>query len=464
MKRVILLFLFLTMICTTFAQKLTVESFEVKPMDLSASTSPRLDKNDVPCALVKVLMVDDISRVVGNVIGEVENRGTEKWVYLSADTKMMKIVPARHVPLTITFADYGVKAVESKVTYELTLTEAQAAQQVQTQKLVINYTPKDAMVLIDSEPQQGNGHVEVVLPLGEHAYMIAANGYITAEGTVKLNGGSQRVITEQLEKKVSATVATVQQPLQNVSAPIVQTPQLPVEPFSFGGVSFRMVRVDGGTFQMGSNDSDADSDEKPVHQVTLSDYYIGETEVTQALWEAVMGSTVRQQRDKVNTSWSMRGEGPNYPMYFVSWEECQEFVEKLNAQTGRTFRLPTEAEWEYAARGGNKPKGYKYSGSDDIGSVAWYDGNSGNTTHEVKKKQANELGLYDMSGNVWEWCQDRKGDYSNSAQTNPIGPSSGSNRVYRGGSWYSGARTCRSSYRNYDSPSIRGSLGFRLAL
>ncbi len=219
MKRVILLFLFLTMICTTFAQKLTVESFEVKPMDLSASTSSRLDKNDVPCALVKVLMVDDISRVVGNVIGEVENRGTEKWVYLSADTKMMKIVPARHVPLTITFADYGVKAVESKVTYELTLTEAQAAQQVKTQKLVINYTPKNATVLIDSKLYNGSGRVEAELPLGEHTYVIAANGYISAEATVKLNGGRERVFTEQLEKE-SVVITTQETEVQETEVPM----------------------------------------------------------------------------------------------------------------------------------------------------------------------------------------------------------------------------------------------------
>ena len=219
------------------------------------------------------------------------------------------------------------------------------------------------------------------------------------------------------------------------------------------GVTFNMVRVDGGTFQMGSNDSDAYGDEKPVHQVTLSGYSIGETEVTQALWEAVMGS---------NPSYK---KGSSLPVEQVSREDCQEFITRLNQKTGRTFRLPTEAEWEFAARGGNKSRGYKYSGSNNIGEVAWYIGNSGSETHAVKTKQSNELGIYDMSGNVYEWCQDWKGTYSSSAQTNPSGPSSGSNRVYRGGGWYCYARRCRSSLRfNYTPASRIDSFGFRLAL
>ena len=205
-----------------FAQELTVKSFEMVPMDLSASTNPRLDLNNQPCALVKVQLVDDISRVEGNVIGQVVNRGTEKWVYLTAGTKMMKIVPVRHLPLLITFADYGVKAVEGKVTYELTLAESQTIpeQQLKKQKLVINFQPASAMVLIDSKPYTGKGHVEVELPLGEHTYMIAATGYITAEGTVKLNGGNQRVLNETLEKE---TVNTMTQPATTQTQAIVPT-------------------------------------------------------------------------------------------------------------------------------------------------------------------------------------------------------------------------------------------------
>jgi len=237
--------------------------------------------------------------------------------------------------------------------------------------------------------------------------------------------------------------------------------------FKVGNVEFKMIRVEGGTFMMGSRDNDADAfdDEKPQHQVTLSDYYIGETQVTQTLWEAVMGTNVRQQRDKADSSWPLRGEGADYSMYYVSWDECQKFIRELNRLTGKTFRLPTEAEWEFAARGGNKSRGTKYAGSNDISTVAWYDYNSGSKTHLVKGKSPNELGLYDMSGNVWEWCQDWSGRYNSSSQTNPTGSASGSNRVLRGGSWRNIARDCRVVNRiNYGPGRRFRNVGFRLSL
>lgn len=222
------------------------------------------------------------------------------------------------------------------------------------------------------------------------------------------------------------------------------------------GVSFKMIRVEGGTFTMGATSeqgSDFVDDDKPAHRVTLSSYYIGETEVTQALWEAVMGSNPSNFK------------GANHPVENVSWNDCKIFISKLNAITGKTFRLPTEAEWEYAARGGKKSKGYKYSGSNTLGNVAWYGDNSGNETHDVKTKSPNELGLYDMSGNVWEWCQDWYDDYSSSSQTNPTGPSSGSLRVSRGGGWWGGASYCRMSGRGRSKPDLRDHIvGLRLAL
>ena len=222
------------------------------------------------------------------------------------------------------------------------------------------------------------------------------------------------------------------------------------------GVSFKMIAVKGGTFTMGATSeqgSDVDSDEKPTHRVTLNDYYIGETEVTQALWEAVMGS---------NPSYF---KGSNLPVERVSWEDCQEFISRLNSLTGENFSLPTEAEWEYAARGGNKSKGYKYSGSNNIDHVAWCYGSISGNTHAVKQKQANELGLYDMSGNVYEWCLDWYGSYSSGSQTNPIGPSSGEYRVLRGGSWHLNPRGCRVSSRNDSRPGTRiGCYGLRVCL
>lgn len=221
------------------------------------------------------------------------------------------------------------------------------------------------------------------------------------------------------------------------------------------GVRFTMVAVKGGTFTMGATyddaEVDAEVDEEPAHKVTLSDYYIGQTEVTQALWEAVMGSNPSNHK------------GDNLPVENVSWDDCQVFIQKLNQLTGKQFRLPTEAEWEYAARGGRKSRDYKYAGDDYIGSVAWYSGNSGYETHPVATKQANELGIYDMSGNVWEWCSDWFGGYQSSSQSDPQGPSSGSRRVYRGGcsifAW-----GCRVSFRDCNTPDFcNTNLGLRLS-
>ena len=237
------------------------------------------------------------------------------------------------------------------------------------------------------------------------------------------------------------------------------------ETFMVKGVTFTMVRVERGTFTMGATSeqgSDINSNEKPAHQVTLTqDYYIGQTEVTQALWQAVMGN---------NPSYF---KGDNRPVDRVSWNDCQTFITKLNQLTGREFRLPTEAEWEFAARGGNQSQGYKYAGSDDLDAVAWYSdnipsqssGNAGYGTQTVATKAPNELGLYDISGNVWEWCQDWYSSYSSGAQTDPTGPSSGSDRVLRCGSWSSRAGGCRVSYRVYYDPSLRDYyFGLRLAL
>ena len=237
-------------------------------------------------------------------------------------------------------------------------------------------------------------------------------------------------------------------------------PQGPDEPgITVEEVSSNMIKVKGGTFKMGSDDSESDSDERPIHSVTLDDYYIGKTEVTQGLWEAVMGT---------NPSYF---KGSNKPVECVSWDDCQEFIAKLNDLTGLEFRLPTEAEWEYAARGGNKSQGYKYAGSNTIDEVAWYSDNAEDVgessrdygTHPVGTKAPNELGLYDMSGNVWEWCSDWRGKYSSSAQSNPTGPKSGSNRVERGAGWDNDARRCRVTYRGYYSPDASSNhLGFRL--
>ena len=222
--------------------------------------------------------------------------------------------------------------------------------------------------------------------------------------------------------------------------------------FTVKGVSFVMKPVAGGKFQMGS----IGINEKPIHSVTLDSYYIGQTEVTQALWEAVMGSNPSNFK------------GNNLPVEQVSWNDCQTFITKLNQLTGQKFRLPTEAEWEYAAYGGQYSRGYKYSGSNTtLTDVAWYEDNSGKKTNPVATKQPNELGLYDMSGNVYEWCQDGYDEnyYKNSPSKNPSGPTSGYFRVTRGGSWSNGTWCCRVCYRDFDGLSKRKDyLGLRLAL
>jgi formylglycine-generating enzyme required for sulfatase activity len=229
-----------------------------------------------------------------------------------------------------------------------------------------------------------------------------------------------------------------------------------------------MVWVEGGTFQMGS--SNGEDREKPVHNVTVQGFYMGKYEVTQREWQEIMGSNPSNRK------------GDALPVERVSWLDAVEYCNRRSRREGLApayrgsgeniscdfsaagYRLPTEAEWEYAAKGGNKdPMAYEYAGSNSPGGVAWYTDNSGGSTHQVGTKQPNSLGLYDMSGNVWEWCWDRYGNYSGSAQTDPQGPSTGLYPVVRGGSWYSSARYVRSAYRGNNTPSYRdGNIGFRV--
>ncbi len=248
---------------------------------------------------------------------------------------------------------------------------------------------------------------------------------------------------------------TVQHPLQLTDAVRMDGNTLR---FTVDGMeySYKMIYVSGGSYTMGASDSDEDAfdKEKPQHSVVVNSFYMGRTEVTQALWKAVM---------KNNPS---HWKGTSLPVELVSYNDVEEFIVKLNSITGRNFRLPTEAEWEFAARGGNCSMGYKYSGSDNIDSVAWFDGNSGGKTHPVAQKRANELGLYDMTGNVYEKCSDWYEDYGDAPQSNPNGPFSGSARVCRGGSWAAKTIYCRVSYRSTIGPTKDGrtGIGFRLAL
>lgn len=228
-----------------------------------------------------------------------------------------------------------------------------------------------------------------------------------------------------------------------------------IQTFTVNGVSFKMIKVEGGTFTMGDEDDNIEAfNSQPAHPVTLSTFLIGQTEVTQELWEAVLGRKPSIDR------------GDKQPVESVSYYDCMNFLMKLNELTGMHFRLPFEAEWEYAARGGNLSNGFLYSGSNDPLEVAWYYDNSGNPVprHKpVAKKSPNELGIYDMSGNVFEWCMDWYENYSSESQTNPTGPNSGTKRVIRGGSYNSNIVLCRVTSRWYEYPYIRNiNMGLRL--
>lgn len=294
--------------------------------------------------------------------------------------------------------------------------------------LNVESTPDLAIVKVDGK-NVGTTPLLTKLLAGKHKIEIVKEGYKPHSQDIVIEHNKELSLNKPLVKQAAAKVA-------GASDYVIE-----------------MVYVQGGTFQMGSNYGE--SDEKPVHSVTLDDFYIGKYEVTQAQWRAVMGS---------NPS---RFKGDSLPVEMVSWNEVQEFIKRLNAKTGKTYRLPTEAEWEYAARGGNRSKGYKYSGSNKIKDVAWYIGNSGYKTHPVGTRKPNELGVYDMSGNVCEWCQDgyRYDTYSSSPQKNPQGPSSGPFWVLRGGSWYDYFFRCRSANRIYYGPDHRDIYcGFRLVL
>ena len=365
------------LLCATFsfAQELKVKSFIHNDMNLEARVGGgRTDLNGKQCALIKVMVRDNILKCKGGNIGDIITEGVVKKIFVSPTTKFLEFEFQYNFPLKVTFADYGIKSLAEGGTYTITLV--------------------DANVVI----QQANAQMPIVK--------------------------------------------------QTLSNPNV----IPIE---VNGQTFNMIKVEGGLFTMGATPemTKADNDEKPAHKVTLSTYYIGETEVTQELWKAVMGN---------NPSYF---KGNNLPVESISWNDCQTFIRKLNNLTGKYFRLPTEAEWEFAARGGNNSALCQYSGNPDIDKVAWYGENSGKKPHPVASKTANQLGLYDMSGNVWEWCQDWKGSYTIDDQIDPAGSSNGSFRINRGGCWGSNAWFCRSSTRCFIAPDRkRNYIGFRLAL
>ena len=250
--------------------------------------------------------------------------------------------------------------------------------------------------------------------------------------------------------------------------------------FTVGDITFKMKYVQGGTFNMGAQSTDPNGDnydadasviEEPVHSVTVSSFYMGEYVITQALWESLMYETPNAESE--NVWFEGCGLGADYPAYYITYNDVKNFITALNSfarytnqlTEGEYFRMPTEAEWEFAARGGNNSMGYKYAGSNNVNDVAWYVQNSPESTQKVGQKQPNELGLYDMSGNVMEWCSDYYGAYSEEEQTNPIGASYGHYRVLRGGVYLRPATLCRITDRSYALENTRVTYyGARLVL
>ena len=374
--------------------------------------------------------------------------------------------------------------ISTNVTWASTNTDVALVSVVNGDASVVANLPGDALIIATPEGanvQSDTCRVTVIRPIGD----------INCDGLVDVSdvnliidfvlGKKEAEINEfsDFDDNGIIDVSDVNTLIDAVLGKADIIPGMKTKTFTVNGVSFKMVAVEGGTFTMGATaeqGSDYESNERPTHEVILSDFCISATEVTQDLWEAVMGSNPSYFNGHGNSDYGSNHSYYNYgtnlqrPVESVSWYDCQTFITKLNALTGKTFRLPTEAEWEYAARGGNKSRGYKYAGSNNVGDVAWYydplDSSSLDYgTHAVGSKSPNELGLYDMSGNVYEWCSDYFGDYSSAAQTNPTGPTSGFYRVYRGGDWSHYARDCRVSRRSDLTTGFRGNgLGLRLAL
>jgi len=441
MKRLIAFILQTFCVIVMQAQNLAVQSFRMDETDLTANTAGTtvIDQNGNKCALIKVETTLRGFTFDAGTLGVVktENHVGEVWVYVPEGVKRLSIFHEDYMPIR----DYDLGMMLRRArTYVLRLSasQQQAAEEAPTSQFVIfQVSPANATIELNGEilPVH-NGSATKMMPFGSYDYRVQAPDYMPQAGKVVVDDPKQpHVVSALLKREGEDRLVTV------------------------GSVTFTMIPVKGGTFQMGATKEqtgEARKDEKPVHTVTLDNFQIGETEVSQALWREVMGSNPSTYK------------GNDLPVTNVTWEDCQEFIKKLNERTGKQFRLPTEAEWEFAARGGTASKGYMFSGSDEVRSVAWHNRDSNRDRHNgpyaIKSKDPNELGIYDMSGNVNEWCQDWFGDYTADPQTNPQGPATGKEHVYRGGSWWYYGMSCRVSRRNSGVKDVRGVIGLRLAM
>ena len=445
MRKILLFLLFLTAINTTLAQELKVKSFKVATSDLTAQTQPRKDLNDRNCALIKVGIALDGVKFDGSIMGEPVQKLGEYWVYMPQGVSMLQVLHKDYTPLMINFFDYDIGKVESGVTYVLTLTKPALSTEQQTQSLTIKYAPLTASVLVDNKFVKGaNGVAQIALPVGQHSFIVACDGYESEEGMVKLKASAPSNLQITLSKEATSALdnqsTVAQQSIETTVTYSDLTLAIPVK----DDIKIEMIWVNPGTFTLKYGEGEFSS---TVTYTFDKDFFIGKYEVTQALWKAVMGS---------NPS---KFKGDNRPVEQVSWNDCQEFISKLNVMTGRKFRLPTDLELLYAGRGGNKSKGYQYSGSNHVTDVAWCKENS-KKTQPVGLKQPNELGIFDMTGNVWEWCLNKANSFTPDSADNQ----EGAGYCVYGGGWYNEGSACSFPCVDKMPPEFNDAIGLRLAL
>lgn len=439
MRRLTLLFS-LSMHLFVMSQTITITEFKLDESDLTANTAGTIviDQNGDKCALVKIETTEfGFSFDVGALgVVKTEQHTGEVWVYVPEGVKRLSISHPKYEK--IRDYDLGMSLKKAR-TYLMKIYVKKAdTDNVELGAIDVKSMPIGAEVYVDAISVGKTPLVFSKLIPGTHKVVIKNEGYYDYESTVDISEGKVVVIDEKLAKSCD-----IERSADRIS-------------ITTKGVSFNLVKVEGGSFLMGATEEQgkAPTDEYPVHRVSLSDYYIGETEVTNELWTAVMG-----------TNPSIYYSDPNQPVNNVTWYDCQKFINRLSSITGLHFSLPTEAQWEFAARGGKYSKNYKYSGGDKIKTVGWYKSNSKGLLKNVKQLRPNELGLYDMSGNAYEWCSDWYGLYKNRDETDPKGIEMGTNKVNRGASAGEKEALLRVSSRFSNNPNGKFQcLGLRLVV
>ena len=419
MKHSLILILFALLGSTAFAQELKVIEFRADMTMTDAAKNPKKDANGVNCGLIRMGLVIPDAQFEGDIIAS-EYKDGEWWLYMMKGANWLTIKTKRYLPLR-----YEFEAIQSNVTYVMNVERPQVAYDGPTGIVKISCNIKDADVYIDGEKMSSVTPYEYRGPEGQHEVEIRANGYNRERTTIDI----------KLNKKLTHNVTL-----------------RPAGSFQLEGISYEMVKVQGGSFMMGSAAKPEDKNfplnyAQPQHEVVLRPYSIGKTEVTQALWEKVMGS---------NPSVHI---GANLPVENVTYDDCLEFISRLNSMSGQSFRLPTEAEWEYAARNRGATDPDECAGGSPS-KVAQTD-----AVAAVCGKTANALGIFDMSGNVAEWCSDWIATYPSGKTVAPQGPDSGSQRVVRGGHAGGNEWSLHTSSRSHQSPDESSQyVGLRLAM